>query len=56
MENIWDRALLAYICSQDMELVLSPLCTFPARGELVSRKHSDPRDSGEISIFSQVIL
>jgi hypothetical protein len=42
----WDRHLLAYICSQEVELILSLLCTFPARGELASRECSDPGTQG----------
>jgi hypothetical protein len=34
-----DRVLQAYICTQDVELLLSPLCTFPTRGVLASRKY-----------------
>jgi hypothetical protein len=30
--------LWAYICSQGVLLILSPLCTFPAKGEFASRK------------------
>jgi hypothetical protein len=41
-QSFWDRVLRAYICSQEVEPILSPLCTFPARGELASRECSDP--------------
>ena len=37
-QSNWDRLLWAYICTQEVELILSPLCTFPARGKLASRK------------------
>jgi hypothetical protein len=33
---------MVFILSQEAELILSPLCTFPARGELASRECSDP--------------
>ena len=55
-QSFWDRVLQAYICSQKVGLILSPLCTFPARRELASRECSDPQDSGEIAIFSPVSL
>jgi hypothetical protein len=41
-QSCWDRVLRAYICSQEVGLILSPLCTFPARGELASRKSLIP--------------
>ena len=37
-QNFRDRVLWAYICTQEVGMILSPLCTFPARGELASRK------------------
>jgi hypothetical protein len=37
-QRVWDRALWAYTCTQEVGLILSPLCTFPAIGELASRK------------------
>ena len=42
--------LCAYICSQEVEVILSPLCTFPVRGELASRECSD-RGTQVISTF-----
>ena len=30
--------LWVYICTQEVGLILSPLCTFPDRGEFASRK------------------
>jgi hypothetical protein len=32
-QSFWDRVLWAYICSQEVELTLSPLRSFPAREE-----------------------
>ena len=52
--SFWDGVLWAYIYSQEVELILSPLCTFPAKGELAFRECSDPRTQGEITIFSPV--
>jgi hypothetical protein len=43
----WTGALRAFIFSQEAELSSSPLCTFPARGELAYRECSDHWDSGE---------
>jgi hypothetical protein len=37
-QSLWNRVLLAYIRSQEVQLILSPLCTFPARGELAPRE------------------
>jgi hypothetical protein len=34
--------LQVFILSQEVELILNPLYTFPARGELASRECSDP--------------
>ena len=50
----WTQSYGALILSQEVELILSPLCTFPARGELASRECSDPGTQGEITIFSPV--
>ena len=44
-------SLLAFILSQEAELILRPLCTFPARGRVACNKCSDLRDSGKIYIF-----
>jgi hypothetical protein len=33
-----DRVLQAFICPQEIGLSPSPLCTFPARGEIASKK------------------
>ena len=35
-QSFWDRVLRAYICTQEVGLVISPLCTGLARRELVS--------------------
>ena len=37
-QSNWYRVLLAYICTQEVGIFYSPLYTFPARGELTSRK------------------
>ena len=37
----WEKVLSASICTQKLGLYHSPLCTGPARGELVSREGSD---------------
>ena len=42
-QKSWDWVLQAYICRQEVELIHSPLCTFPARGELASRECSHHR-------------
>ena len=46
LQSFWDMVLQAYICGQKVELILGPLCTFPARGELASRECSDHRNQG----------
>ena len=38
----WTGSLQSFILSQEVELILSPLCTFPDRGELACRECSDP--------------
>ena len=50
-QSCWDRVLQAYICTQEVGLFHSTLCTFHARGEFDSSECSDPGDSGEISIL-----
>jgi hypothetical protein len=52
-QSSWDRALQAYTCIQEVELFHSPLCTFPARGELASREFSDPRTQGRSQFSHQ---
>jgi hypothetical protein len=37
-QNFWDRVLWAYICSQEVELIPSCLCTIPAREEPAYRE------------------
>jgi hypothetical protein len=37
-QSIWNRVLWAYICIQEMGLILSLLCTGLARRELVSQE------------------
>ena len=39
-----------------MELILSPLCTFPARGELASRECFDPGTQGRSQLSLHVSL
>ena len=50
-----DMFLQAYVCSQEVELILSPLWTSPARGELTPRECSDPGTRGS-SPFSPFTL
>ena len=38
----WTGSLQSFFLSQEVELILSPLCTFPDRGELAYRECSDP--------------
>jgi hypothetical protein len=47
----WDWVLRAYICSREVGLILHPLRTFSAKGELVSRKCFDSETQGR-SLFS----
>jgi hypothetical protein len=47
----WTGSLRAFILSQEAELILSPLCTFPAKGELAYSGCPDPRDSGQIALL-----
>jgi hypothetical protein len=51
-QSSWDRVLWAYICSQEVEMILSPLCTFPARGEIASWECSDTKTQRS-SLFSR---
>jgi hypothetical protein len=44
----WTGSLWAFILSQEAELILRPLCTFPAREELASREGSDPRTQSSV--------
>jgi hypothetical protein len=48
-------SLQASICSQEVEMLLSPLCTIPARAELASRECSDNlRLRGDLHFLSRV--
>jgi hypothetical protein len=40
-QSIWDRVLQVYICTQEVKLIVSPLCPFPAREELVFKECPD---------------
>jgi hypothetical protein len=41
-QSFLDIVLQTFILSQEVKLILGPLCTFPARGEFASRECSDP--------------
>ena len=50
----WTGSLQSFILSQEVELILSPLCTFPDRGELAYRECSDP-GTQEVDLRSRLL-
>jgi hypothetical protein len=47
--------LLANILSQEVEMILCPLCTFPSREKLASRECSDPWTQGRLQFSLQCL-
>jgi hypothetical protein len=52
----WTGSLSAFIFSQEVELIVRPLCTFPARGELASTECSVPEACYDRHFLSGVSL